>query len=256
MANHHGRFVWYELMTTDLPAAREFYGRVVGWNPVDAKMPGWDYWMFNAGQTPVAGAMVLPDEARSMGVPPSWTGYVAVDDVDAAAAKVTANDGAVQVPPRDIPTVGRFAVVSDPHGAPLALFKPANPDQDLPADQEAQGHVGWNELHAGDLAADFDYYARLFGWQKKDAMDMGEMGVYQMFGLGNDTLGGMMTKTPDTPMPVWNYYFNVGNIDEAADRVKSAGGQVIFGPEAVPGDMFILMGVDPQGAHFALLGTR
>lgn len=256
MSNANGRFVWYELMTTDLAAARTFYSSVVGWNPVDAQMPGMDYWMFNAGETPVAGVMKLPEEAAKMVAPPSWTGYVTVEDVDAAAALVTANGGTVHVPPTDIPNVGRFAIVADPHGASLAVFKSANPEQDLPAAQEKPGHVGWNELHAGDLATDFDFYSKLFGWVKKDAMDMGEMGIYQMFGIDDVTLGGMMNKMPTMPVAFWNYYFNVGNIDEAAERVKAAGGQIAFGPDEVPGGSFILLGVDPQGTNFALLGSR
>lgn len=85
---------------------------------------------------------------------------------------------------------------------------------------------------------------------------MGEMGVYQTFGIDDVTLGGMMNNPPGTPVAFWAYYFNVGNIDQAAERVKAAGGQIIFGPDAVPGGAYILMGVDPQGANFALLGTR
>ncbi len=256
MSNANGRFVWYELMTTDLAAARAFYSSVVGWNPVDTQMPGMDYWMFNAGERPVAGAMKLPEEAQKMGAPPSWIGYVEVADVDDAAAKVTANGGTVHVPPTDIPSVGRFAIIADPHGAPLAVLKSANPEQNLPAEQEKPGHVGWNELHAGDLPTDFDFYSKLFGWVKKDAMDMEEMGVYQIFGTDDVTIGGMMKKPPSMPVAFWNYYINVGNIDEAAERVKAAGGQIAFGPDEVPGGAFILMGVDPQGAHFALLGSR
>jgi uncharacterized protein len=256
MATPNGRFVWYELMTTDRAAARAFYSQVVGWHPIDAQMPGMDYWMFAAGEQPVAGLMDLPEDARKMGTPPSWIGYVAVEDVDATAAQATANGGRVYVPPTDIPNVGRFAIVADPQGAALALFKSANPEQDQPPPMDAQGRVGWHELHAADYASAFDFYAKLFGWRKYDAMDMGEMGIYQIFGTADTTLGGMMTKSPMEPVPHWNYYFNVGNIDEAAERVKSAGGQVVFGPDPVPGGAFILMGVDPQGAAFALLGSR
>ncbi|HEY7059855.1 MAG TPA: VOC family protein [Chloroflexota bacterium] len=256
MPSATGRFVWYELMTTDLAAARAFYSKVVGWEPKDAQMPGHEYWMFHVGETPVAGLMTLPENARKVGTPPTWMGYVAVDDVDATAAKATALGGQVYVQPQDIPNVGRFAVVGDPHYAGISIFKSAHPDQDQPPQPEAPGRVGWNELHAGDLAADLPFYTGLFGWEKKDAMDMGEMGTYQIFGSGDTVLGGMMTKAPNEPMPHWNYYFNVGNIDEAADRVKSAGGQVLLGPQEVPGGAFILMGMDPQGGSFTLISGR
>jgi predicted enzyme related to lactoylglutathione lyase len=256
MPDANGRFVWYELMTTDLAAAREFYGRVVGWQSIDAQMPGMQYWMFTADGKHVAGLMDLPEDARKMGTPPTWIGYVDVPDVDATTAKVTANGGNIYVPPTDIPNVGRFSVAADPQGAVIALFKPANPEQDQPPQQDAKGGVGWHELYAADLASVFDFYAKVFGWEKKDAMDMGEMGTYQIFGTADTTLGGMMNKPPMVPVANWHYYLNVGNIDEAAERVKSGKGQVVHGPQEVPGGGFILMGIDPQGGLFALLGSR
>lgn len=114
-----------------------------------------DYWMFKAGDRPVAGVMELPEDARKMGAPPMWIGYVEVADVDATTAQVTANSGAVYAQPADIPSVGRFAVVADPQGATIAVFKSANPEQDQPAEQDKPGHVGWNELHASDVTTDF-----------------------------------------------------------------------------------------------------
>ena len=257
MADFKGRFVWYELMSNDLAAARAFYGQVVGWGATDSQMPNMTYWLFTQGEEQVAGLMDIPPEARAMGAPPSWLGYIAVDDVDAASAAVAAAGGSVLHPTTEIPNMLRFTVVADPGGAVFGLLQglDPNPPQELPS-QEAPGRVGWHELYAGDGAAAFDFYSRVFGWEKKDTMDMGEMGVYQMFGLGDVTLGGMMTKPPEMPMAVWGYYFNVGSVEQAAERVRAAGGQVIQGPMEVPGGQFILQGVDPQGAHFALVGSR
>jgi uncharacterized protein len=256
MADLKGRFVWYELMTTDQAAARSFYGKVVGWQASDSEMPGMQYWMFKAGDRPVAGLMDLPEDARKMGTPPSWIGYVWVSDLDAAVAKVGASGGKVYVPPTDIPNVGKFAVIADPGGAALGLFKSSNDADDQAPNQELPGGIGWHELYAGDLARELPFYAGLFGWEKKDAMDMGEMGTYQMYGTGDTTLGGMMTKPPMVPVAYWAYYFNVGSIEEAAERVKAAGGQVLNGPMEVPGGQYILQGMDPQGAAFALVGTK
>ncbi|HLH26741.1 MAG TPA: VOC family protein [Chloroflexota bacterium] len=256
MSDTHGRFVWYELMTTDLAAARAFYTQVVGWQARDSQMPGMEYWMFEAGGTPVAGLMAQPEDVRQAGAPPSWNGFVAVDDVDAAAAKVTASGGTLHVPPRDIPNVGRFAIMADPQGAVLGLLKAANPDQGPRPQEPGAGRVGWHELYAVDQASVFASYAGLFGWQKEEAMDMGPMGVYQTFGLGGQMIGGMMNKPPEMPVAHWNYYFGVDSIEAAIERVKAAGGQVVFGPQEVPGGAFVMMGIDPQGGSFALLGGR
>jgi predicted enzyme related to lactoylglutathione lyase len=82
-----GKFVWYEWIGEDVKAATTFYGHVVGWNAKDSGMPGMDYSIVSAGDYGVGGMMTIPKEAKAMGAPPCWTGYVWVDDVDAAAAK-------------------------------------------------------------------------------------------------------------------------------------------------------------------------
>src|SRR5947199_9239466 len=88
MTNPHGRFVWYELTTTDMAAAKAFYAEVVGWGTRDASMPGLPYTVFTAGEASVSGLMDLPKDARKSGERPSWIGYVGVNDVDATADRV------------------------------------------------------------------------------------------------------------------------------------------------------------------------
>jgi uncharacterized protein len=87
-------------------------------------------------------------------------------------------------------------------------------------------------------------------------MDMGAMGVYQLFATGGEAVGGMMTKMPDCPVPFWLYYFNVDAIDAAMERVTKAGGKVMTGPMEVPGGQWILQCTDPQGAMFAMVAPR
>jgi predicted enzyme related to lactoylglutathione lyase len=258
MSASHGKFVWYELMTTDTAGAEAFYKAVVGWGTQDSGMPGMAYTLLNAGGTAIGGLMALPEEARKAGMRPGWTGYVAVDDVDASAAQLTKAGGAVHRAPDNIPGVGRFAVVADPQGATFVLFKaaaegPGAPPAPAPG---TPGHPGWRELHAADQEAAFGFYSGLFGRTKAEPFDMGPMGIYQLFATGDAPVGGMMTKMETAPVPFWLYYFNVAGIDAAASRVKAAGGQVQNGPHEVPGGSWILQGLDPQGAMFALVGPR
>src|SRR4051794_27417142 len=140
----HGPFVWYELATTDTDAATAFYTKVVGWTV--QPVPELSYAIFMTGETRSAGLMTLPERLRDLGVPPHWLGYVAVDDVDACAERVRAEGGDIRHPPTDIPGIGRFAVVADPQGAVLSLFKGASDMQpDLPMMEP--GRVGWHELY-------------------------------------------------------------------------------------------------------------
>jgi predicted enzyme related to lactoylglutathione lyase len=83
MANPHGSFVWYELLTTDAAAASGFYGDVIGWAARDAGVPGVDYRLFSNKGQDVAGHMTIPQGAPAQ-MRPGWLGYVGVDDVDAA----------------------------------------------------------------------------------------------------------------------------------------------------------------------------
>jgi predicted enzyme related to lactoylglutathione lyase len=256
MSQPGSQFVWYELMTSNAAAAAAFYQSVVGWDTKDAGMPGMDYTLLLAQGKDVGGLMALPDEACSRGVPPCWTGYVSVDDVDAFAARVTAAGGQVVRPPEDIPGVGRFAVVTDPYGAPFNLFKDSSGQAPAPKVPETPGHIGWHELHAGDGVGAFAFYSSLFGWTKSETMDMGPLGVYQLFASDGEDIGGMMTKMAEVPQPFWLYYINVAALDAAVAKVLEGGGKVLTGPMEVPGGSWIVNCTDPQGAVFALVAPK
>jgi predicted enzyme related to lactoylglutathione lyase len=252
----NGKFVWYDVMTSDPKEARSFYGKVVGWTTKDSGMPNGAYTLLSMGETMVGGLMPIPPEACAHGARPCWTGYIGVDDVDAYAARVVAAGGAIRPAPTDIPGVGRFAVAADPHGAGFILFHGTTDEAPAPVAPGTPGHIGWRELHAGNGTEAFAFYSGLFGWTKADAVDMGAMGVYQLFATGGAPVGGMMTKMPQTPSPFWLYYFNVDAVDAAMNRVKDGGGQIIHGPMQVPGGSFIAHCLDPQGAIFALVGPQ
>lgn len=252
MSETPAKFVWYDLMTSDIKAAEKFYAEVVGWDIKDSGMPGPTYMLLSVGETMVGGLMPIPEHAA--GALPTWMGYVGVDDVDAYSEKVKAAGGAIHRAAQDIPNIGRFAVVADPQGASFILFRGMG-DAPAPVALGTPGHIGWHELQAVDVDSAFAFYSGIFGWTRTEAMDMGAMGTYQMFATGGDTVGGMMKKMPEVPAPFWLYYFNVSGIDAAAERVKQAGGQVIHGPIEVPGT-WIVQCLDPQGAMFAMSGPK
>lgn len=175
-------------------------------------------------------------------------------EVDATASQVKQKGGSVHKPPEDIPGYGRFAVVADPHGAVFNIMTPIGEGRAAPV-AGTPGTAAWNELFAGDLEADFAFYSGLFGWQKSTPIDMGQMGLYQLFStqVGGNAVGAMMARPPQVPAPVWAYYFNTDDVDAAADRVRRAGGQVTMEPHDVPGGSRVLQCTDPQGAAFGLV---
>ena len=255
---HPCKFIWYELMTTDREAAEAFYADIIGWRITDSGQPGMRYDILNVGDRGVGGVLELTDEMKAGGARPGWIGYIQTPDTDQTAKDISAAGGSVHKQPDDIPNVGRFAMVADPGGAPFYLLTPtARDDVPPPADTTATGVVSWHELvsSAGEAKA-FAFYSELFGWETMQEMDMGPMGKYRIFGTEGVQLGGMMDKPENVPVSSWTFYINVDGIDSATERVKAKGGQVIMGPMEVPGGSWIIQGIDPQGAHFALVSAR
>lgn len=253
MPESHGKFVWYELLTTAPAQAATFYSAVIGWEAKDASIPGVPYTLLTINGESAAGLMDMPETLRAAGAKPVWLGYVAVDDVDKIAALATAKGATVHKAPTDIPNVGRFAVLTDPQGALFALFKSHSSDSASLPRLRNPGHGGWHELAAPNAQDSFAFYSSLFGWSKAEALDMGPMGTYQIFAHNGVPIGGMMT-CPQAQTPTgWTYYFNVRDIKATLARINEAGGTVQMGPQEVPGGSWIIQGLDPQGGRFAVV---
>jgi predicted enzyme related to lactoylglutathione lyase len=252
MSDYRGRFVWHELLTTDPKAAGAFFSKIIGW-----KTKAWGddqrYTLFVSGDRERAGLMAVPEDAKAMGAQPNWMTYIGTPDVDGTARQAASLGATVLRSPEDIPGTGRYAVLRDPQGAVFGIYKsnhPAGPD--APA---GVGEFSWHELATTDYKAAFAFYQRLFGWEVTNAMDMGEMGVYQMFGQSKQgrTLGGLFNKPSQMPgPPAWLPYIRVPDARKTAEAIKKAGAQVINGPMEVPGGDWIAQGLDQQGAMFAV----
>ncbi len=249
-----GEFLWHELMTPDPAGASEFYRHVVGWDARTIEMPDLDYRIMSKGGADIAG--IMPPVPGAEGAGAFWFSYIGVSDVDEAAQILSGAGGAVHKEPEDIEGVGRFAMVTDPQGAAFALFTPVGPMDTRPHPM-TPGHVGWHELHSTEGKAAWAFYKEQFGWQEQDAMDMGEMGIYQIFrpagGAPADGGVGAIFTSPDMPRPLWLLYFSVPDIDEGRTRIEAGGGTTVGEKMEVPGGAWIINAKDPQGAMFALV---
>lgn len=251
-ADHTGRFYWFDLMTTDPAAGIAFYSAVVGYEP--RKWGEQDYIMLGVGEGAVGGVMELPEDARKMGAPTHWMSYIGHPDVDALVAQVQELGGRSLAPAFDIPSIGRIALLSDPHGGVFGGFTPETGDG-LTDAKGGPGHINWHELAAGDLEEAWAFYSALFGWVLETPdMDMGGGAIYRMYRLpgGARDLGGIYSKRPDQPVASWLYYIDVDDLDAALGLVVEHGGQVANGPMDVPGGARVAQCVDPQGGMFAL----
>jgi predicted enzyme related to lactoylglutathione lyase len=114
------KFCWNELTAKDAAACKKFYSAVFGWTAHDQPAGRHTYTIFKKGEVQVAGMLQMTTEWGD--AKPHWMPYVAVDDCDVYAKKITDNGGTVCVPPTDI-SVGRFAVVGDPEGSFFSIIK-------------------------------------------------------------------------------------------------------------------------------------
>src|SRR3954452_1985961 len=167
------RFVWYELMTADMEAARAFYAKVIGWDSREPSTPDIGYAVFTSGGASVSGLMKLSEEARRTGVTPNWMGYIGTRDVDGTTSRITSLGGVVLIPPQEIPSVSRFSVLTDAQTAPLGLLHWLMPDSGQAADMTALGCVGWYELLAANPEKALNFYAEAFGWHKEGIVEIG-----------------------------------------------------------------------------------
>ncbi len=254
-----GDFIWYELLTTDMAGAKSFYDAVVGWNIQDRSDFPNDYRMIGRSDGKFAGgAMQLTEDMKQNGARPTWLGYILVGDVDASVDAISGEGGKVYMPPFDIPGVGRVAMVTDPQGAPFYVMKPLPPEGDPNAKSDVfspdgDQRVGWNELTTSDPAAARNFYGDQFGWGTDEYMDMGDMGQYRFIDHDGQRIGALCGVMPGG-QPKWRFYFRVPSAAKAKEVAEANGGTIAMGPHQVPTGDWIIIGSDPQGAEFALVG--
>jgi uncharacterized protein len=239
---------WTDLSTSDVAAAREFYGGLFGWE--------WDIGPAEFGHYSTAlirGRKVAAvAERMSDEQPVVWTTYFAVDDIDKFAAAVPEAGGTVLMQ-HDIGDQGRMGVAVDPAGAAFGVWQAA-------AHRGAElvnepGTVVWNELVSPDLDSAAGFYPAVLGVSLED-MDTGGNGVYKLVKVDGRTVGGAMPLLPEMgPLPPhWGLYFEVADAAATVSQVRSLGGTVLGDVQETPqGPMAMFL--DPQGAPFAVIAS-
>ena len=257
--NPKGDFIWYELMTPDAEGAKAFYDAVVGWNISEGAPEFGGYRMIGRSDGGNAGGVLpLTDEMQQHGARPTWLGYVSVADVDQAVAAIEQAGGKGLMPAFDIPNVGRIALVADPQGAPFYVMRATPPEPKAQSDvfsPTAEQRVGWNELSTTDPVAARKFYTGQFGWGSDEFMDMGELGEYRFLEQDGTRIGALCG-VMQGQQPKWRFYFRVPSIAKAKDTAEQKGGTIHMGPHQVPTGDYIIIGSDPQGAEFALVGSE
>lgn len=260
-----GMPIWYELMTPDPDAVREFYRAVVGWEIPGAGSPvgagAMDYRGIQRPDGGMAGGVLqMSQDMIAGGAKPGWLAYFHVADVPAVASRVEALGGKVHMPPRTI-EVGTMAMVSDPQGAPFYVMTPTPPAGQPDAksdvfDEVRAGHCRWNELSTSDAPAALDFYSDILGWVSPRSMPMGERGDYLFIASEDRNIGAISPWLNEGQQPAWLFYLGVEDIDRARAAAKANGGTEVGEPHEVPGGGYVFTANDPTGARIAFVGAR
>lgn len=252
----HGQFVWYDLMTTDVEAAKRFYSSLAGWSTelFDKSPPQNPYTLWKHEGSAIGGVVGLTSEQRARGIPPHWMPSVQVNNVDSTLRQAESLGGKTVVPPMDVPDTGRYAIIQDPQGAMIAIFTPKSGPMATAFDGTPRvGRVSWHELTTTDYKKAFDFYRQLFGWAKTSELDMGGGNMYFMYGMTGKMFGGMYNRPPNMASvpPFWLNYIFVKDLNKSLDSATRAGAKVVNGPMDVSGGKIVVL-ADPQGAAIAL----
>jgi len=251
--DHHpaGSFCWIELGTTDQDAAKIFYKALFGWTPNDMPMgPSGTYTIFRLNARDAAAAYALNPAQIAEKVRPHWMLYIAVENADASAAKVTALGGKLIMAPFDVMDAGRMAVITDPTGAYFCLWQ-ANRNKGLGVAQ-VHGTLCWADLSTSDTKAAEKFYSGLLGWQFTAGEN--DNSGYLHIKNGEHHIGGLPPSKylqPGVP-PHWLAYFWADDVDQTATKAKEMGAKFLVPPMTVEGVGRMSIISDPQAAVFAI----
>lgn len=181
--------------------------------------------------------------------------YFAVDDCAATCAKITSLGGSVHTEPADIPGTGTFAIVVDPAGAAFGLLQPLPGGTGGAYHPHKPRHGQWHQLQTPDTAAALAFYSQALGWTQERTFDMGDLGPYRIVSAQGQDMGGLMgMMTPSMP-PHWMPFFGVASVSSTISLIEQAGGNVVSGPDPVPGDIFVATAQDDRGIFFSIVGN-
>lgn len=118
-----GEFVWNELATSNVQQAKDFYGKMFGWEFTDKKMDDMTYTMIKKGGKDFGGIWEIPTEMQNQ-IPSHWLAYILVDNLDQSVENAVKNGATVVKPKQQVGDMGTFAILKDPAGAHIALWQP------------------------------------------------------------------------------------------------------------------------------------
>jgi predicted enzyme related to lactoylglutathione lyase len=244
---HPGKFVWHDLMTTDIEAVKKFYGELFGWNFEDVGTVDVPYEIIRNNGKIIGGIFAL-DKSRSKAEHSQWISFISVENMETAVEHVKNNNGNIYTEPFDLPDRGKVAVAIDPQGAVLALVNSSTGDT---KDKDPiYNEWLWTELWTDNVDASLNFYNGMFGYENKVYMTQADTKYYV---LRNEDEGraGVVKIMLDGVKPNWMPYIAVKDPSETISKVEQLGGKVLIDQKGIAGNKAAII-ADPSGGVFTV----
>ena len=233
---------WVDYGAADPAAAKEFYGRLMGWDWTEdsPEFGGYVNALRNGRQAAGLGPLTDPGDS------PAWTTYFAASDAAATAERIRQAGGTVVVEPMEVGPMGTMVVARDPQGNPFGLWQSGTH-----TGAEVVGEPGslvWNEAAVDDPAGARAFYGAVFGFTWEEVPGVGD---YCTFATADRPLGGLGPVGPAAPRG-WATCFAVASTDDAVAAVEAAGGKTLHPAEDTEFGRFAVV-TDPWGASFSVM---
>lgn len=238
-----GRFVWYELMSSDTERSAAFYSALCGWTIAPMEMPKGVYHVLTEGEDGVGGMYAIPEGEA---IPDHWVGYIS-GDPDSVAARTRAFEGQVLVAPQTVPEVGKMTVLRDPQGAAIAAFK--GEAGDPPPKHPVPTHrFCWNHLSSPNVIGSQSYYQMAFGLKGGTSADSDMVTLSAKDGGDVASIG----QAPEGASASWLHYIVVADLAASTAKAVELGATVVRANDEYPGVGHATVLTDPTGAAIAL----
>jgi uncharacterized protein len=244
---HPGKFVWYDLMTTDVAAVKKFYGELFGWEFDDSGNADASYTVIKHNGKNIGGIFSL-DKTKSKGANSQWISFLSVENMESVIEYIKRSGGKIYTEPFDLPDRGKVAVIIDPQNAVLALVHSSSGD---PKDTEpVYNEWLWTELWTNNVDESMNFYKNMIGYQNKVFLTQAQT-KYYVLRNEDKPRAGVVKIMLEGVNPHWMPYIAVQDPSKFIDKVEDLGGKVIVGREGIAGHSAAII-ADPTGAVFTI----
>ena len=245
----NGKFIWFDLATSDLNGEKKFYSEVFGWQFKQLGDTADQYNLISNGDQNIAG-MFQVDDPKKESSSSLWIGLMSVDNPQQAATYVQQNGGAVHMPPASVAQRGTFALFRDPEGALFGVLKSDSGDK--PDQLPGMGNFFWMDLFARDQQKASQFYKNLAGYDVTEK-EVGNGTMRLVLKTHDRARAGIVPLPEDINRAGWLPYVRVADVNETLAKAIDNGARVLVAPQEDLLDGNLAIFADPHGGVMGIV---